>query len=60
MTVNIPPTAISPSMAGDEKLFSQNVRDVFFGYDEFALPPQDKLTLEQDAIFSLRIPVTSC
>lgn len=56
VTVNIPPTAISPSMAGDEKLFSQNVRDVFFGYDEFALPPQDKLTLEQDAKFLIAHP----
>jgi peptidoglycan-associated lipoprotein len=46
VTVNIPPTAISQSMVGDESLFSQNVRDVFFGYDEFALLPQDKLTLE--------------
>lgn len=51
VTVNIPPTAISQSMVGDEKLFSQNVHDVFFGYDEFALLPQDKLTLVQDAKF---------
>lgn len=52
VTVNHPPPpAVSESGAADEKLFSQNVHDIFFDYDKAAVGPQEESVVEQDANF---------
>ncbi len=48
---NPPPRAMSEPGAGDERLFSQNVHDVFFDYDKSAVRAQEESVVEQDARF---------
>jgi peptidoglycan-associated lipoprotein len=42
---------MSDSGAADEKLFSQNVHDIFFDYDNSAVRPQEQSVVERDARF---------
>jgi len=48
---NPPPPAMSKSGAEDERLFSQNVHDIFFDYDKSAVRPREESVVEQDARF---------
>jgi peptidoglycan-associated lipoprotein len=57
LTVNpvpLPPPP-PPSMT-EEQLFEQNIKDVYFDYDKFALRPQDATVAEQDAAFLAKHP----
>jgi peptidoglycan-associated lipoprotein len=56
LTVNRPAVAASSPAAPaaemtEEQLFAQNVHDVFFDYDKYALRSSDETTAERDAAF---------
>jgi peptidoglycan-associated lipoprotein len=50
VAVTAPPPAPGPTMT-EEQLFAQNVRDVYFDYDKYALRSTDETTAERDASF---------
>lgn len=51
-----PPAAMKTSNAGDEQLFSQNVKDVFFDYDSYDISAQNQQILRSDAAFLQQHP----
>ena len=46
-----PPTASSTGNESDSRLFSQNVKDVFFDYDSYDIRSQDEAVIQADARF---------
>ena len=52
VTVTVPPPP-GTAQAGpnDEQLFSQNIKDIFFAYDKYAVPQNEQSAIEQDARF---------
>ncbi|HZD31144.1 MAG TPA: OmpA family protein [Candidatus Angelobacter sp.] len=51
VTVSLPPPTASKASPTDEELFSQNVQDVFFDYDRYAVTSQQETAVEHDAKF---------
>jgi peptidoglycan-associated lipoprotein len=53
VTVNVPapPAAPATPSLSEEELFEQNVHDVYFDYDKYALRSQDQATADSDATF---------
>jgi peptidoglycan-associated lipoprotein len=51
VTVTVPPPAISNAGANDERLFAQNMNDIFFAYDKYSVPQKEQTAVEQDAKF---------
>ena len=50
-TVAPPPTSSSTGNESDARLFSQNVKDVFFDYDSYDISSQAQATIQTDARF---------
>jgi peptidoglycan-associated lipoprotein len=46
-----PPAAVQGPTMTEAELFAQNVHDVYFDYDKYALRPADETTAERDAAF---------
>ena len=51
-----PPTTSSTGGDSDARLFSQNVKDVFFEYDSYDLTPQDQAVIQSNAHFLQQHP----
>jgi len=51
VTVIVPPPSIAHAGPGDEQLFSQNMKDIFFAYDKYSVPENEQRAIEQDARF---------
>lgn len=57
VTVNTPNTTTTTTRGpSDEELFAQNVKDVFFAYDQYNLRPDDQSAVSADANFLLQHP----
>jgi peptidoglycan-associated lipoprotein len=56
VTVTPPPPVTAKSTATDEELFTENVKDVFFGYDKSSVPVDEETAVRQDARFLLAHP----
>jgi len=50
VTVTAPPVAVVPSPT-DEELFAQNVKDLYFDYDKYAIKPDEDAVVKADAAF---------
>jgi len=51
VTVTVPSPPIANVGPGNEQLFSQNMKDVFFAYDKYSVPENEQTAVEQDARF---------
>jgi peptidoglycan-associated lipoprotein len=52
VTVTEPPPPPPPApTVTDQQLFEQNVKDIYFDYDEYAVRPSDQATLQSNADF---------
>ncbi|HTV65025.1 MAG TPA: OmpA family protein [Bryocella sp.] len=51
VTVNVPTPTVANAGPSDELLFSQNVHDIFFDYDKYAIRTDEDTTIAQDAKF---------
>ena len=51
-----PPTTSATSSDADARLFSQNVKDVFFEYDSYDITPQNQTVIQSDARFLQQHP----
>ena len=51
-----PPTGSSNGDETNARLFSQNVKDVFFAYDSYDMTPQDEAVIQSDARFLQQHP----
>ena len=51
VTVIVPSPSIAHAAPGDEQLFSQNMKDIFFAYDKYSVPQNEQTAVEQDARF---------
>lgn len=56
VTVNSPTTTTTTTRPTDEQLFAQNVKDVFFGYDQYDIRPDDQPSVNADANFLVQHP----
>jgi peptidoglycan-associated lipoprotein len=57
VTVNAPPPPPPPpSTLGEEELFAQHVKDIFFDYDTDAIRPDQQASLQGDASFLSQHP----
>ena len=56
VTVNVPSIAASTTGPTDEQLFAQNVKDVFFGYDQYDIRSGDLAAISADASFLVQHP----
>jgi len=54
-----PPTTGSTGNESDARLFSQNVKDVFFDYDSYDITSQDQAVIQADARFLQQHPSMS-
>ena len=54
-----PPTTSSTGNESDARLFSQNVKDVFFDYDSYDITSQDQAVIQADARFLQQHPSMS-
>jgi len=54
-----PPTSSSTGNESDARLFSQNVKDVFFDYDSYDITSQDQAVIQADARFLQQHPSMS-
>jgi len=50
VTVTAPPVAMKPSPT-DEELFAQNVKDLYFDYDQYSVKADEDSVLQSDAAF---------
>ena len=50
-TATAPPTSSSTGNNADATLFSQNMKDVFFGYDSYEITPESETVIQGDAKF---------
>ena len=55
VTVNMPQPAAAASLT-DEELFSQNVKDVYFDFNKFAIRPAEAPTVQNDGSFLAQHP----
>jgi peptidoglycan-associated lipoprotein len=55
VTVNMPPEKVSSSLT-DEQLFAQNMKDVFFNYDNFEIRQDELQIVNTDASFLAQHP----
>ncbi len=51
-----PPPPPPPPAPSDQELFSQNVKDIYFDYDAYAIRPDAQATLQSDADFLKQHP----
>jgi peptidoglycan-associated lipoprotein len=51
-----PPTSSSTGDESNSRLFSQNMKDIFFPYDSYDLTPQDEAVIRGDASFLQQHP----
>ena len=51
-----PPTTSSTGDESNARMFSQNVKDIFFAYDSYDLTPQDEAVIRADASFLQQHP----
>ncbi|HEY4930608.1 MAG TPA: peptidoglycan-associated lipoprotein Pal [Terriglobales bacterium] len=51
-----PPTSSSTGDESNARLFSQNVKDIFFAYDSYDMTPQDEAVIRADASFLQQHP----
>ncbi len=57
VTVSTPPTPVQPqASATEEELFSQNVKDIYFGYDKSDVAPDQQSVLQADVAFFKQHP----
>lgn len=54
-----PPTGSSTGDESNARLFSQNVKDIFFAYDSYDMTPQDEAVIQADARFLQQHPTMS-
>ena len=54
-----PPTSSSTGDESNARLFSQNVKDIFFAYDSYDMTPQDEAVIQSDARFLQQHPTMS-
>jgi peptidoglycan-associated lipoprotein len=54
-----PPTASSTGDDSNARLFSQNVKDIFFAYDSYDMTPQDEAVIQANARFLQQHPTIS-
>jgi peptidoglycan-associated lipoprotein len=55
-SVTPPPTSSSGNDSSNSALFSQNVKDVFFGYDSYEITPEAQATIQSNAKFLQQHP----
>lgn len=51
VTVSSPPPAVSNAQPTDEELFTRNIQDIFFAYNQSVLPSNEESAVEHDAKF---------
>ena len=51
VTVNLPPPTTAHAQPTDEEIFSENIQDVFFAYDQSTVPSDEESAVEHDARF---------
>lgn len=51
-----PPTASANSNESDARLFSQSMKDVFYAYDSYEIPPEGQAAIQADARFLQQHP----
>jgi peptidoglycan-associated lipoprotein len=57
VTVSTPPPPVQPqASATEEELFSQNVKDIYFGYDKSDVAPDQQSVLQADVAFFKQHP----
>lgn len=56
ITVNSPTTTATTTGPTNEQLFAQNVKDVFFGYDQYDIRSDDQPAVHADANFLVQHP----
>ncbi len=56
VTVTAPAPVAAKTTVGDEELFTENVKDVFFPYDKYNVPANEESEVQQDAKFLLAHP----
>jgi len=56
ITVNSPTTTTTTTGPTEEQLFAQNVKDVFFGYDQYDIRSDDQAAVSSDANFLVQHP----
>jgi peptidoglycan-associated lipoprotein len=57
VTVTTPPPPVQPqASATEEELFSQNVKDIYFGYDKSDISPDQQSALQGDVAFLKQHP----
>jgi peptidoglycan-associated lipoprotein len=57
VTVTTPPPPVQPqASATEEELFSQNVKDIYFGYDKSDISPDQQSALQGDTAFLKQHP----
>jgi peptidoglycan-associated lipoprotein len=57
VTVSTPPPPVQPqASATEEELFSQNVKDIYFGYDKSDVAPDQQSVLQSDVAFFKQHP----
>src|SRR5581483_108874 len=57
VTVTTPPPPVQPqASATEEELFSQNMKDIFFGYDKSDISPDQQSALQGDITFLKQHP----
>ena len=51
VTVNLPLPTAAKAQPTDEELFSENIQDIFFAYDQSVVPSNEESAVEHDAKF---------